>query len=117
MKFPVRIGDTWIDRHQVPISPAFALTDYKVQGSTYDEAVLDLSWQSQARSHDAMHKRYCSMNVQVSRLRSLDGVKLLQPLTSSDVANQMHPELAEEDIRLAELCRETMRRLAANSPV
>jgi hypothetical protein len=30
--FPVKVGNMWIRRHRVPMSPAFALTEYKVQG-------------------------------------------------------------------------------------
>jgi len=29
-------------RHQVPVTPAWAITDYKVQGSTYDTIIVDL---------------------------------------------------------------------------
>jgi hypothetical protein len=32
---PVKIGDMSVTRHQVPVTPAWAITEYKVQGSTY----------------------------------------------------------------------------------
>jgi hypothetical protein len=109
MTFPVQVKDRWINREQIPISPAFALTEYKVQGSTYQEAVLDLSWRSTPHGQDAMHKRYCSVNVQLSRLRTLIGVRLIEPVTFNDLDNKMHPELANEDLRLASLAAETMK--------
>ena len=108
-EFPVRINQMYITRRQVPMSPAFALTDYKVQGSTYQNAVLDLSWRSKAVGENASHKRYCSVYVQLSRLRSLKGVRLLQPVTFNDVNNKMHPQLYKEDSRLEQLAAETIR--------
>ena len=107
--FTVDVGNMRVTRHQVPIGPAFALTEYKVQGSTYDYAVLDLSRKSRAYKENALHKRYCSVYVQLSRLRSLRGLHLLQPLTLNDLQNKMHRKLHEEDCRLEQLAVETMR--------
>src|SRR6266480_2011965 len=39
---PVKIGNMSVNRYQVPVTPAWAITDYKVQGSTYDAVTLDL---------------------------------------------------------------------------
>ena len=105
----IKMGDMWVARHQVPMSPAFALTEYKVQGSQYRNAVLDLSRQSKARTVDASHKRNCSVNVQLSRLESFGGVHLLEPVTLDDLDNQPHPELRDEDHRLQQLAALTMR--------
>ena len=44
-----------------------------------------------------------TFNVQVSCLRSEEGVQLLQPLTLRDINYQMHPQLREEDRRLEHL--------------
>jgi hypothetical protein len=112
--FSVTIGGMSVRRHQVPVSPAFALTEYKVLGWTYQKAVLDLSRQSQARGDNAEHQRYCSFNVQVSRLQSEEGVQLLQPLTIRDINYQMHPQLREEDRWLERLATLTMQ-LETNS--
>ncbi len=65
--FSIRMGDMSIRRHQVPISPAVALTECKVQGSTYRKAVLDLRWQCETSKKEASHKRYCSVYVQLLR--------------------------------------------------
>ncbi|KAH9203426.1 hypothetical protein DL95DRAFT_399342, partial [Leptodontidium sp. 2 PMI_412] len=65
-----------VRRRQVPMCPAFSLTDYKVQGSTLTAAVLDLKHDPSARGQDA-HKKYCSNYVQLSRLRSSEGLHLL----------------------------------------
>jgi hypothetical protein len=66
-----------VRRRRVPMCPAFSLTDYKVQASTLTTAVLDLKHDPTARGQDG-HKKYCSTYVQLSRLRFLHGVHLLQ---------------------------------------
>ncbi len=50
------------------MSPAFALTDYKVQSSGYGNAVLDLHRRREPRGDDARHNEYTTVNVQLSRL-------------------------------------------------
>jgi hypothetical protein len=106
----------YITRHQVPISPAFALTEYKVQSSTYGNAVLDLRRQFKPREAEAFHKEYCTINVQLSRLRTRKGVHLLQPISLSDLDIRMHPLLYKEDRRLQQLAAVTMQ-LEMDSPI
>lgn len=83
----------WIRRHQVPIAPAFALTEYKVQGSTYRSAVLDLSRQSYVTLDTATY-------VQLSHLKERRHLWLLEPVKLSDLRNKMHHELVAEDHRI-----------------
>ena len=91
------------------MSPAFALTEYKIQGSTCLNAALDLYQRYKARGEDALHKRYCSLNVQLSRLQSLEGLQLLQRLSLNDLDIKPHRLLCEEDYRLQQLADMTMR--------
>jgi hypothetical protein len=89
------------------VCPAFSLTDYKVQGSTLTKAALDLKHDPSAKGQDA-HKKYCSNYVQLSRLRSSEGLHLLQSITMEDL--QFRPDerpLVEMD-RRKELERETI---------
>ena len=72
-----------VRRTQVPICPAFSLTDYKVQGATLKIAVLDLKGDPSAKGQDS-HKKFCSMVVQLSRPQSLAGLYLLQKLDPSN---------------------------------
>ena len=90
------------------MSPAFALTDYKVLGSTYQNVTADLHYLSRARRDDAIHKRYCSMVVQLSRPQSLEGLHLLELLSLYDLEYHPHPKLHEEDEHLQKLVDETM---------
>jgi hypothetical protein len=69
-----------VRRTQVPMCPAFSLTDYKVQGSTLTNGVLDLKHDPSARGQDS-HKKYRSNYVPLSRFRSLEGLHLLQSIT------------------------------------
>jgi hypothetical protein len=73
-----------VRRRQVPMCPAFSLTDYKVQGSTLTTAVLDLKDNRTAKGQDG-HKKYYSTYVQLSRLQSLDGLHLLQKIDIEDL--------------------------------
>lgn len=96
-----------VRRRQVPMCPAFSLTDYKIQGSTLTAAVLDLRHDPSARGQDA-HKKYCSNYVQLSRLRSLEGLHLLQSITMEDLQFRPDERLLVEMERLKGLERETM---------
>jgi hypothetical protein len=87
--------------------PAFCLTDYKVQGSTLVAAILDLKDDSTIRGQDR-HRKYCSMYVQLSRLRSSKGLHLLQKLDTQDLRFEPDPRLLTEMQRLQELEKETI---------
>jgi len=96
-----------VRRKQVPMCPAFSLTDYKVQGSTLTTAVLDLKDDPAAKGQDH-HKKYCSTYVQLSRLQSLDGLYLLQKISMDDLRFCPDDRLLSEMKRLRALERETM---------
>ena len=82
--------------------PAFSLTDYKVQGSTLTTAVLDLKNDPTAGGQGD-HKKFCSMYVQLSRLRSLSGLHLLQKIDMNDIGFRPHEYLVAEMERLRQL--------------
>jgi hypothetical protein len=63
---------------------AFGLTNYKVQGLTPITAVLDLKDNPTAKGQDG-YKKYCSTYVQLSRLRSLDGLHFLRGINMEDL--------------------------------
>jgi hypothetical protein len=96
-----------VRRKQVPMCPAFCLTDYKVQGSTLIAAILDLKDDPTIRGQDR-HRKYCSMYVQLSRLRSSKGLHLLQKLDMQDLRFGPDPQLLTEMRRLQELEKETI---------
>jgi hypothetical protein len=96
-----------VRRKQVPMCPAFCLTDYKVQGSTLSAAILDLKDDPTIRGQDH-HRKYCSMYVQLSRLRSSKGLHLLQKLDMHDLRFGPDRRLLTEMERLQEHEKDTI---------
>ena len=87
------------------MTPAWAITEYKAQGSTYDrlaESLLIYTCLALGSNKDASsHRRYCSADVQLTRARSLQG------LTLADLSGKPDKLLAVEDRRIAELATPT----------
>src|SRR5438034_8813786 len=54
-----------VRRKQVPMCPAFSLTDYKIQGSTLTIAVLNLKNDLATRGKNR-YKKFCSLYIQLS---------------------------------------------------
>jgi len=96
-----------VRRKQVPICPAFGLTDYKIQGSTLIKAILDLKDNSSLKGQNS-HKKFCSLYVQLSRLRSLNGLHLLQKIDMKDLQFCPDDALLAEMERLRTLEQETI---------
>jgi hypothetical protein len=108
-RLPLRakIGDMSVTRHQVPITPAWAITEYKAQGSTYDSIVVDLHRQNANTRDGSSHQRNCSIYVQLSRTRSLQGLSLLEPVTLNDLNSKPNDLLLIEDRRITQLAMST----------
>lgn len=68
MKFQTARGRRSATRTQMPLIPAYCLTDYKSQGRSLDRAIVDLG---SARSLQGMY-------VMLSRVRSLRGLAILR---------------------------------------
>jgi hypothetical protein len=94
------------NRYQVPLTLAFAITDYKCQGSTFSSLILDLRFPGQ-RGAD-QHTKWTSLNVQLGRLRSLSGVWLREPITLTDISGSPHMDLRVELARLERLEQQTI---------
>jgi hypothetical protein len=96
-----------VRRKQAPTCPAFCLTDYKVQSSTLNAAILDLKNDPKVGGRDG-HRKYCSTYVQLSRLRSLKGLHLLQEIGMEDLQFRPDPRLLSEMERLQKLEQKTI---------
>ena len=94
----IKIKSYSIRRKQVPTCAAFSLTDYKVQGQTFPEAILDLKNNTGTRGRDS-HRKFCSRYVQLSRVTSFAGLHLLERLDMSDISGGPH------ELQLAEMSR------------
>lgn len=86
-----------IQRSQLPLVPAYAFTDYKVQGRSMDKAVMDLS------SCYSLQSAY----VMLSRAKSLAGVGILKWFPPSRINTRLSQEFRDEFARLKRLDRET----------
>lgn len=93
-------------RHQVPLTLGFAFTDYKSQGSTFSNLILDLVFGKQ-RGVD-QHGKWTSINVQLGRLKSLAGLWLREPVTLQDLSFVPHADLRLELTRLERLEQQTI---------
>ncbi len=93
---------TRLNRKQIGISLGFAYTEYKVQGAIFKSATLDLQLKTIKKIVES-HKLFCSIYVQLSKILSLEGISLLEPISFDDINNQPHHELQTEDERLQKL--------------
>ena len=114
-------GNVKISRWQISIAPAFALTENKVQEATFKFAILDLRRKKKVnkagtttQSRNAKNddewspKRFCSVYVQLSRLETLAGVKLLERINFEDIDNRSDPALLQATTVLDQLFQRTL---------
>jgi len=94
-----------VSRIQIPCTPAFAITDYKSQGHTFEDLEVCLGFGKRA-GKDA-HYRWTSLNVQLGRLTSFRGLVLRAPITRRDVSFCPDPLLHEEEEKLSRWSIET----------
>jgi hypothetical protein len=93
-----------IVRTQIPVTPAFAVTNFKVQGRTLEGVEVCLTKYSQMVTP---HYRWTSLNVQLGRLRSSTGLCLRSPIAQSDILARPDAQLEAKEIMLVELAAKT----------
>ena len=95
------------------VRAAFACTDYKVPGGTFDRVVLELRGTRTTNVDGEMVPSQCdpySLYVQLSRCRSLNGIKLLSKLRERDfVASKVPKNMIAAVERLELLSNATIR--------
>lgn len=79
-----------VTRIQPPILPAYVYTDYKAQGRSLDNAIVDLA------SSMSTQGAY----VMLSRVRTLNGLAVLRPFRASKIETPISGELRNELLRL-----------------
>ena len=103
--FPVRLvvtaKKTSVNKRQIELTPGFAFTKYKIQGATFESAVLDLRQKNKRRGEN--HKQFCSTYVQLSRLQTLQGVFSLEKIDLDNINNKPPIEVRAKNIRLQAL--------------
>eukprot|EP00742_Colponemidia_sp_Colp-10_P013665 GILJ01015450.1.p1 GENE.GILJ01015450.1~~GILJ01015450.1.p1 ORF type:complete len:670 (+),score=37.93 GILJ01015450.1:1352-3361(+) len=96
-----------VKRKQLPIIPAFVLTDYKVQGKSFDNVIVDIT--KPPGNRDAVGTYVC-----LSRARSLQGLAILRPFQRQVLMCCPPQALLDEMERLESIERKTLRRLSLN---
>jgi len=86
------------NRRQLPLVPAYAFTDYKSQGRTFDRVIVDL---------DSARRQ--GVYVMLSRVKSLAGLAILRWFPESKIYSQLSEELRDELKRLEVLEMEANR--------
>ncbi|KAH7675994.1 ATP-dependent helicase RRM3-like protein [Aphelenchoides avenae] len=76
-------------RTQFPVRPAFCLTINKSQGQTFDRVGIDLT--EEVFSHGQLY-------VALSRVRSMDGVRVLTEQLGSPLRNIVFKEVLQEEL-------------------
>ncbi|KAG7408675.1 hypothetical protein Forpe1208_v012278 [Fusarium oxysporum f. sp. rapae] len=102
-----------VSRRGLPCAPAFACTDYKVQGRTLDLVALELRGTRTTNIDGQAVPSQCdpySLYVQLSRCRTLDGIMLLSRAREHDlIGNTVPAEMAQAELRLEQLSEETLK--------
>ena len=86
---------------QFPVTLAYAMTDYKCQGKTFEYIVVDLKTPT-GRGSSSPTSAY----VQLSRATSLDRVSIIRPFDANDLRQPLPQELVDE-LRWQEQMAET----------
>lgn len=96
-------------RRGLPVAPAFVLTDYKAQGKTFEHVLLELRGNRMTNGQPSKCD-FTSLYVQLSRCRTLQGIKLLSPIRHQDfIGNQPDQRILNAMQRLTDLAAETRR--------
>uniref|UniRef100_A0A8H7K5F3 Uncharacterized protein n=1 Tax=Bionectria ochroleuca TaxID=29856 RepID=A0A8H7K5F3_BIOOC len=102
-----------VTRKGSPCTPAFACTDYKVQGRTLNQVALELRGTRTTNIDGKVVPSQCdpySLYVQLSRCPSLDGIILVSKARERDlVGNRIPTNMAAAEARLDLLSQETIR--------
>ena len=96
-------------RRGLPVVPAFVLTDYKAQGKTFVEVLLELRGNRMVRGEPSKCD-FTSLYVQLSRCTTLRGIKLLSPIRPQDfIGNKLDQTILDAIQKLRHLAAETRR--------
>ncbi|KAI8711065.1 hypothetical protein NCS52_01481800 [Fusarium sp. LHS14.1] len=96
-------------RRGLPVVPAFVLTDYKAQGKTFVDVLLELRGNRMTNGQPSKCD-FTSLYVQLSRCRILQGIKLLSPVRPQDfLGNKPDQGMIDAMQRLMDLAVETRR--------
>lgn len=92
---------------KIPMILDFAVSEYKVQGTIFQIAVLNLQYNFKAEDKD-LYKRFCSTYIQLLRLKTLNKVKLLQLITLENIRSKAYTKLQEKSLIIDDISNQTL---------
>lgn len=103
----LKTSGTTCKRRGIACTPAFAITDHKAQGRTFDKILVELT----GRKDNVDRFESISAYVSLSRCKTLAGIKLLDKVTKEHWRNAAIPApLREKLANLQQLDRDTQQR-------
>ncbi|KAJ3518612.1 hypothetical protein NM208_g14453 [Fusarium decemcellulare] len=100
-------------RKGLPAVTAFVITDYKSQSKTFSQVLLELRGNRIINSQPSRCD-FTSLYVQLSRCKTLEGIKLLSPVRPQDfIGNKLDQKILDAMQRLTRLAAETRRAFEA----
>lgn len=103
-------------RRGLPVAPAFVLTDYKAQGKTFVEVLLELRG-NRVINGEPSKCDFTSLYVQLSRCTTLRGIKLLGPVRPQDfIGNTLDAPMIDGMRRLQNLAVDTIKAYESTRP-
>ena len=97
---------TVIRRRQIPCSAAFAITDYRSQGRTFNQVILD--FESANKKTEGGHRTFTAVYVALSRTGSISGLSFLRGFSQSTFLVKPDPQLEKQMSRLQALERRSL---------
>ncbi|KAI5892662.1 uncharacterized protein SCHCODRAFT_02579232 [Schizophyllum commune H4-8] len=101
-------GTRTVNRRQLPITPAYAFTDYRAQGQTLPAVIVDI-----AKVPSGTPLNLFNVYVALSRSAGRHSIRLLREYDRSVFRQTHEPELLAEDDRLERLDVASKERWAA----
>jgi hypothetical protein len=96
-------------RRGLPAVAAFVITDYKAQSKTFPQVLLELRGNRTINGQPSKCD-FASLYVQLSRCKTLKGIKLLSPVRPQDfIGNKLDQKILDAMQRLTDLAAETRR--------
>jgi hypothetical protein len=92
-------------RTAFPIIPTLCVTDYKSQGHTYENAVVDLTYPPKGRKDYIL-----AVYVMLSRVKTLHGLRILADFDAQELQQPFPEYVSSEWLRLNSLCAAFMKK-------
>lgn len=115
-----KVGAKSFSFEQIPISPAFAITDYRAQGATEQAVIVDFKPPGRAKKTSSkknpLKSARAAAYVCSSRVTTLGGLAVIRKFAVEDLGTKFEPKLKAELQREVKLQEGTLERLQEVRP-